>query len=79
MIFLLEVILLTLIVLLFIPVGIIGIFLVYRELAGFVEAERLLELLHVPLSYQQIAIAGYIMSALMFICFFLLIKLPWRR
>ncbi len=76
MIFLLKSILLIFEILLFIPVGIIGIFLVYRELVGFVGAERFLELLHVPLSLGQILTVEFVLMALLFICLVVRARLP---
>ena len=52
-----------------------AIFGVYEEIMGPAYAEKLLKKLHIPLSYNQVLIIGFVCLALMIVCYFLRAKL----
>ena len=54
------------------------IFGVCDELMGPAAAERLLKILHIPLSYNQVLIIGFVCLALMIISYILRAKLSGR-
>ena len=75
MIFLLNTILLILEIFLLIATMLFATFGLYTELAGDVGAERLLEILHIPLNPWQVIIIGLVCLALLSVCHFARTKL----
>ncbi len=52
-----------------------GVFGVYEQIMGPADAEKLLKKLHIPLSYNQTLIIGFVFLALMIITYILRAKL----
>ena len=52
-----------------------AIFGVYEQIMGPADAEELLEKLHIPLSYNQALIIGFVCLALMIVSYILRLKL----
>lgn len=55
-----------------------AIFGVYEQIMGPADAEKLLEKLHIPLSYNQTLIVGFVCLALMIVSYILRAKLSGR-
>lgn len=55
-----------------------AIFGVYEQIMGPADAEKLLEKLHIPLSYNQALIIGFVCLALMIVSYILRAKLSGR-
>ncbi len=54
------------------------IFGLYEQIMGPAGAEKLLQKLHIPLSYNQVLIIGFVAIALMTICYILRAKLSGK-
>lgn len=65
-------------IVLFVTTVLFALFGVYEELASPAAAEKLLQKLHIPLSYNQVLIIGFVSLALMFITYILRAKLSGR-
>lgn len=52
-----------------------SIFGVFELIFGPADAEKLLEKLHIPLNYKQVLIIGFTCLAVMFVTYFLRVKL----
>jgi len=52
-----------------------GVFGIYEQIMGPADAKKLLKKLHIPLSYKQVLIIGFINFEIMFITYFLRAKL----
>ena len=64
-----------------ISLGCTGVFVaycMYEEIMGPVRTEKLLEYLHIPLSYNQVFIVGFVCFAIMVISYILIQKLLGR-
>ena len=55
-----------------------AIFGVYEQIMGPADAEKLLKKLHIPLTYNQALIIGFVCLALMFVSYILRAKLSGR-
>ena len=55
-----------------------AIFGIYEQIMGPADAEKLLSKLHIPLSYNQVLIIGFVCLALMIVCYILRAKLSGR-
>lgn len=55
-----------------------GVFGIYEQIMGPIDAEKLLKKLHIPLSYNQALIIGFICLALMIITYILRAKLSGK-
>lgn len=62
----------------FIVTVLFGVFGIYEQIMGPSDAEKLLKKLHVPLSYNQTLIVGFVCLALMIITYILRGKLLGR-
>lgn len=65
-------------IVLFVTTVLFTLFGMYEELASPAAAEKLLQKLHIPLSYNQVLIIGFVSLALMFITYILRAKLSGR-
>lgn len=55
-----------------------GLFGIYEQIMGPADAERLLEKLHIPLSYKQVLFVGFVCVGLMIITYILRAKLTGK-
>ena len=62
----------------FVATVLFAIFGLYEQIMGPVDAENLLKKLHIPLSYSQALIIGFVCLALMIISYILRAKLSGR-
>lgn len=62
----------------FVTTILFAIFGIYEQIMGPADAEKLLKKLHIPLSYNQVLIIGFISLVLMIISNILLAKLSGR-
>ncbi len=59
----------------FIFTMLVAIFGIYEQIMGPANAEKMLKMLHIPLSYNQMFIFGCICAAILIITYFVRIKL----
>lgn len=59
----------------FVITALFGVFGLYEQIMGPADAEKLLKKLHIPLSYNQALIIGFVCLALMIITYILRAKL----
>ena len=65
-------------IVLFVLVLLFGAFGIYEQLTGPADAEKLLKVLKIPFSYNQIFIIGFLCAIIMVVLYVVRSKINWR-